>query len=159
MAWLRRSARTCFLTAALLAGSMIGPVRAGAEASDLGWWLTAYGSAHCTLDLADGYHVVCARYNAAGTFNGWPVNDWLPGFCQFSGSTQGNAAGTPLQLRFQSSDPNRGCIPADGAWGDGSGNAEGVMAHDPNYVTTRTGQVFGRDPSAWWAYSTIAEVW
>lgn len=123
--------------AAALAGLLaaVAPtVPAGAAGFDLGWWLTALGSAHCTRDFADGDHIVCRRYDQWGNDNGPVLNVWPPWWCQLAEVRPGSWS-TPLELRFLSpTGIDLACAGIAGGWWDGAGQVAGINDYDPGYV-------------------------
>lgn len=132
-----------------------------AAAADLGWWLTAQGSAHCTQDAN---HIVCQKYDRSGRHVGAVVDFWLPGFCQFHYATAGDNAGTPLRLRLRSPyTAGEGCQPNGQSpywgWHNGHGYAEGQNYWAPSYVTEETVYVFPRDTATPAAFGTQVTIY
>lgn len=124
----------------------------GVTYTDLGWWLTAspVHVAHCTRGVAwwNANQRTCRIV--------WPdqsstyVADMFvrPG-CELVVQS-GDAAGTPLYLRWRSTDPWQACAPGDGV---------DVTYLDPAWAAAWEGYEFPRSAGWAWARNAIVGVW
>lgn len=132
---------------------------AGAQTTDYGYKLTAYGSARC---LMTNNHLMCERFDAYGNSGGHAIDYWMPAWCVLTAIHAGNANGTPMRLQFAAPYGwQAGCYPgydqsAYYGWHTGYGYYEGQ--HRSSGYTRRNVIYIGRDPNTTNAYGTLVEV-